>query len=362
MSHLAVIVILLFVLGVIVRCQEEIVRCTASSPDPSGGTNTLGCPDSLSFRFSYTGSPQTFSVPEFCGLPQPPPTEETGPPPEPPSICIFEVDMCAGQGGSWGGLGGYVQATISALPLSTLNIYVGGWGQQFNGGGSSGSRTQPGMGGGGASDVRTGSDLESRLVIAGGGGAGGNCDPVCYGGAGGGFIGGKGQYDAEYPPNVEPNGFGGTQATGGRCGIPIPGGSKEAASGALGQGGASQGGGAGGGGYYGGGSSWGAGGGGSSSNTLGTVMNVNTQGDPRCRGNGVVYLTPQKTTEMPTGGLVAPLEPTLSHPCTLPTGPQSSGPPDQPRNPPRSPPGSPRRSPRKSPASCLIEFVKSRAV
>ena len=261
--------------------------------------------------------------------------------------------MCAGQGGSWGGLGGYVQATISALPLSTLNIYVGGWGQQFNGGGSSGSRTQPGMGGGGASDVRTGSDLESRLVIAGGGGAGGNCDPVCYGGAGGGFIGGKGQYDAEYPPNVEPTGFGGTQATGGRCGIPIPGGSKEAASGALGQGGASQGGGAGGGGYYGGGSSWGAGGGGSSSNTLGTVMNVNTQGDPRCRGNGVVYLTPQKTTEMPTGGLVAPLEPTFEpsmYPTHWPTKQRPTRPTKKPtKKSTRKPTKKPTKKPRKLP-------------
>ena len=70
-----------------------------------------------------------------------------------------------------GGLGGWVQASLSVTAGQTLYIYVGGDGVlRYNGGGV--GYWQWG-GGGGASDIRTiQSDLTSRLVVAGGGGGG----------------------------------------------------------------------------------------------------------------------------------------------------------------------------------------------
>lgn len=65
-----------------------------------------------------------------------------------------------------GGLGGWVQASLSVTAGQILYIYVGGDGitaGSFNGGG--------GARGGGATDVRTISgNLTSRLIVVGGGG------------------------------------------------------------------------------------------------------------------------------------------------------------------------------------------------
>ena len=70
---------------------------------------------------------------------------------------------------SSGGLGGWVQASLSVTAGQKLYIYVGGdAGTSFNGGG-----TGPFVRyrGGGATDVRTISgNLTSRLIVAGGGG------------------------------------------------------------------------------------------------------------------------------------------------------------------------------------------------
>ena len=71
-----------------------------------------------------------------------------------------------------GGLGGWIQASLSVTAGQKLYIFVGGdalVGARFNGGGAGcGSM---GGGGGGATDIRTTSDdLTSRLIVAGGGG------------------------------------------------------------------------------------------------------------------------------------------------------------------------------------------------
>jgi Glycine rich protein len=82
------------------------------------------------------------------------------------------VDMTGSQGGfgdeGEGGLGGWVQASLSVTGGEILYLFVG-CGNGFNGGG---------VGyyghGGGASDIRTSlSDLKTRLVVAGGGGGSG---------------------------------------------------------------------------------------------------------------------------------------------------------------------------------------------
>lgn len=109
-----------------------------------------------SIIFNYTGSVQTFIVPN--------------------DVIYLSLDVMGGQGGSNsygnGGGGGRVQAIYPVIPGQILEIYVGqqpnsglgGW----NGGGNG---TQPGsMGGGGASDIRIGgSDLSNRIIVAGGG-------------------------------------------------------------------------------------------------------------------------------------------------------------------------------------------------
>jgi len=297
-------------------------NCVKAKPDPTGYTTTLACPSPTSFSFYFTGAPATFVVPSDCGLPQ---AEGAEPPAEPPTECFFRVDACGGQGASWGGHGGFISSTISAAPGSSLFVYVGGIGNTFNGGGSGAGTSAVPINGGGATDVRTenggptgAQNLASRLVVAGGGGAGSNCRPICRGGAGGGWVGGKGKY-VNTNPRVMPNGRGGTQAAGGECSSGFAPSAVAAATGALGLGGANVGGGAGGGGWYGGGAGWGAGGGGSSGSAPETTsVSAITQGDARCKGNGALFLTPLEISALPAGGLTAPPPPT-TEPSPVPT-------------------------------------------
>jgi len=145
--------------------------------------------------FEYTGAPQTWTVPD--------------------GVTSVAVDLWGAQGGgSWGGSGGRVQATLSVTPGQELQVNVGGAGGWrrggFNGGG--GDRSIVGFGGGGASDIRVGTAaLPDRVVVAaGGGGAGWGATPVGgAGGAGGGLEGGAGA-DA-----CGAGGGGGTQTAGG---------------------------------------------------------------------------------------------------------------------------------------------------
>lgn len=125
--------------------------------------------------FYYTGTPQTFEVPEGIGA------------------IRYEI---YGASGARGGAGALAQGYLSNLP-DQLIIQVGGAGGLgsfrpggYNGGGASGgSRNNEGAGGG-ASDIRLTEELQSRIVVAGGGGGGGGF----AGGAGGpgGLVGGNG--------------------------------------------------------------------------------------------------------------------------------------------------------------------------
>lgn len=81
-----------------------------------------------------------------------------------------------------GGMGGYSYGVLTLRTTTTLYCYSGGIGAigysalskgGFNGGGSAwgSSDTEPGCGGGGASDIRIGStSLYARVIVAGGGG------------------------------------------------------------------------------------------------------------------------------------------------------------------------------------------------
>jgi hypothetical protein len=223
---------------------------------------------SVACAFSFTGGEQTLVVPSGV----------TG-------VAIDAVG--ASGGGSVGGAGGTVSATVAVMPGATLYVEVGGVGTSgaggFNGGGVPGTGASGGGagGGGGASDVRTvclscANSLASRLVVAGGGGGSGapglDSGAVAVGGAAdtGGQAGrgssgdasdeGGGAGGAGGGSSGGALGAGGGADTGGTPGTDgTAGGSAVAGDG--GGGGANTTGGGGGGGYWGGG---GGGGGGAS--------------------------------------------------------------------------------------------------
>lgn len=112
-----------------------------------------------------------------------------------PSDTTYKLEVWGAEGGGsrlsgngssgYGGAGGYASGIISLNAGDVINIYVGGHGGSaisglatggWNGGGSgyaSGS-SEPGNGGGGATDIRiNGTDLYNRVIAAGGGGGGG---------------------------------------------------------------------------------------------------------------------------------------------------------------------------------------------
>lgn len=167
--------------------------------------------------FNFTGSAQTFVVPA--------------------GVTSISLDLKGAQGGrdncgERGGRGGRVTGTISVTPGEILQINVGGKGNGslssitggFNGGGDGelwGSLYAGG--GGGASDIRRGSNglIDRVAVAAGGGGAssafGCGYPTYNYGGAGGGLIGQEGFWG---PNNTatDKGGLGGTQSAGGNGG------------------------------------------------------------------------------------------------------------------------------------------------
>ncbi len=231
-------------------------------------------------QFDYTGSPQTFTVPEGVT-----------------SVSIEAWGASGWSGNFPGGQGGSATGDLAVNPGDELYVYVGGQGTVangnynpagggWNGGGngqSNGSSNAVG-GGGGASDVRLILDadpvnlasLQSRVIVAGGGGGATN-NSNAYGGNGGGLTGQNGG-GSGYTP-----GTGGSQNAGGNLG------------GALGQGGSGDGSmtpwnGGGGGGYYGGGTSPAHAGGGGGSSYIGGVTNGSVaQGGNN--GNGYVIIS-----------------------------------------------------------------------
>lgn len=222
--------------------------------------------------FHFSGKPTTFKVP--------------------PGVSLLHVTADGAQGGGSqgnygppGALGAEITALIPVKPGQQLVIYVGGHGTLggngshagggFNGGGNA---VANGYGGGGSTDIRTGRDLQDRILVAGGGGGTGETFKFyngpyywCYGGSdglGGATKGGAGTYGYCGGGNGGAGASevaGGSGGTGGPKGSPSQGGygnqpcagvsgnpGRLADSGAGGTGCAGNGGG-GGGGYYGGG-------------------------------------------------------------------------------------------------------------
>ena len=210
----------------------------------------------------------------------------------PANATNVRFEVLGAQGGKSGGGGGKVTGTFLDVP-SILFITVGGAGGSnagepggFNGGGNAGGSAGVEGSGGGASDIRIGDSLSSRIVVAGGGGGRGS-GLGSGGGAGGGLVGGNGR------TGQGAGGLGGSQSAGGFGGA-SNGPGTSATQGDWGVGGTGgygplHGGGGGGGGYYGGGGGGadedscctdaGGGGGGSSYTDDALVNNViHTQG------------------------------------------------------------------------------------
>lgn len=239
--------------------------CTSYTP-PLASTR-------VTCEFDSTGAAQTFHVPD--------------------GVTELDVMAVGGHGGmsltsgskqSAGGVGAVVDGTLDVTADSDLQVYVGGNGGDadglgddagWNGGGS--GQGNDGGGGGGASDVRTGTGLDTRLIVAAGGGGGG-FDNV--GGAAG--QPGSGDQGAAGQP--------GTDVAGGDGGTGDRANGESGVAGAGGDGGANvqqfTGGGAGGGGWFGGGGGGipanahsGGGGGGSSLVPEGGTMTLAGEGD-----------------------------------------------------------------------------------
>jgi hypothetical protein len=258
--------------------------CTVSMTSATTVTASFtSCTGAITFR--YTGAAQTFVVP-MC-------------------VTSITVDARGASGGDgwnvdgggsvrgFGGSGGRVQARLTVTGGETLLVYVGGAGMNatplgpglggFNGGGDGADSMfgYSGGGGGGATDLRRGSGLAGRILVAGGGGSGsGWCTSgMGNGGAGGGLTGASGMMCVSIPP-----GTGGTQSAGGSAG------------GVLGVGGSTglvggQAGAAGGGGYYGGGASDGSGGSGGSSYVTPTGSSAITHTQGVQDGDGTITLS-----------------------------------------------------------------------
>jgi hypothetical protein len=246
-----------------------------------------------SLTFNYTGTVQTFTVPD--------------------GVTSLQVELNGAQGGvantnstppytpASGGLGGKVTATLTVTPGQVLHLYVGGspgasFNGGFNGGGNAGvsnynfGRYYAGGGGGGATDIRIGgNNLTDRVIVAGGGG--GSSWNSNGGGLGGGLTGGTSDNVAT----------GGSQTAGGNNG-----GSLGIGASCVGFGSNGSGVGGGGAGYYGGGTNCitspnatAGGGGGGSSFTDPTLCNnvVHTQGI--VSGNGSIIITYQTARQSP---------------------------------------------------------------
>lgn len=104
-----------------------------------------------------------------------------------PTAGNYKLEVWGAQGSNNGGNGGYSVGNLSLTSGTKLYVYVGGQ-NGYNGGGGIGTLYS----GGGASDIRINStSLLSRVIVAGGGGAGSDESEAGYGG---GTVGGNSEY------------------------------------------------------------------------------------------------------------------------------------------------------------------------
>ena len=311
------------------------------APMPASATIVEECfDDQCTITFGFTGQIEPLTLPA--------------------NATNVRFEVLGAQGGKSGGGGGRVTGSFNEVP-SILYVTVGGAGGSntfepggFNGGGSSGGSAGVEGSGGGASDIRIGFSLSSRIVVAGGGGGRGS-GLGAGGGAGGGLVGASGR------TGQGTGGAGGSQDAGGAGGLPYGQGTPGTAGvwgvGGSGGSGPLHGGGGGGGGYYGGGGGGpdeeacctdaGGGGGGSSYTDPAWISNViHTQGVRP--GAGQITISYQLIIESePTPPAEDPVSPpseeTVAPPAEEPTPPseEPTPPSEEPTTPPAEEPASP---------------------
>lgn len=153
--------------------------------------------------FSYTGSNQTFVVPDNVSS-------------------IFVKLWGAGGGGRFGGQGGgcgFTSGSLAVTPGETLILIVGGGGSISGGGGFGGGGNSGIVGGGGRTALRILNGLDD-LADAGGGGGG----ALSNGGAGGGTSGMAGSPSGLGGGGGSQSASGGGGAFGGQAGSQYQGG------------------------------------------------------------------------------------------------------------------------------------------
>lgn len=219
----------------------------------------------------------------------------------------YKLEVWGAQGGTGnpsaniGGNGGYSTGILTLGGDTTIYCVAGQVGYSkvestvFNGGGMAEASSSYNSGsGGGASDIRIGTNsLYARVIVAGGGGGGAGANETTYAGAyGGGISGGTSSANSS---GAKDTASGGTQTSGGSSTATYTG----LTGGTFGNGGSYAGGGArsgggGGGGWYGGGAgSYGTAGGGGS----GYVYTSSTSSNypSGCLLNSSYYLTDAQT-------------------------------------------------------------------
>jgi trimeric autotransporter adhesin len=261
--------------------QVLLSECAPTASSWTGGSMV----GTVSFSYASGGTVQTWTVP-------------TG-------VTSISVDMQGATGGSGlggaGGSGGRTQGTLPVTPGSTVYVYVGGAGTNYNytssvatgGATAGGTAGYYAGGGGGATDIRIGGTaLSNRMMVAAGGGGGSYwCGASDLGGSGGGLTGGNGFECGTY--SSYQCGAGGTPTAGGAAA------SYGGSAGTAGVGGNSgyyYYGGAGGGGYYGGGGGYEGGGGGGSSYADPSATSVTYTASYNSGGNGSVTISYSGTT------------------------------------------------------------------
>ena len=310
------------------------------APMPASASIVEECfGDQCTVTFSFTGTTEQLTLP--------------------PNATNVRFEAFGAQGGKSGGAGGSVSGRFNEVP-SIIYVTVGGAGGSntfaeggFNGGGTSGGSAGVEGSGGGASDIRTGIELSSRIVVAGGGGGRGS-GLGAAGGAGGGLVGLSGR------TGQATGGSGGSQIAGGVGGVPngdgTPGTEGQLGVGGSGGFGPLHGGGGGGGGYYGGGGGGpdaeqccadaGGGGGGSSYTDAALISDVvHTQGVRP--GAGQIIISYQLL------GVTVPLPP--SEELTTPPTDESGATPGDPNSPPAE--GKPPTSGDEEPAGSELALV-----
>ena len=312
----------------------------ALAPMPASASIVEECfDDQCTITFGYTGQIESLTLPS--------------------NATNVRFEAFGAQGGKSGGGGGRVTGTFTNVP-EILYITVGGAGGSnaggpggFNGGGTAGGSAGVEGSGGGASDIRIGYALSSRVVVAGGGGGRGS-GLGSGGGAGGGLVGANGKTGQGF------GGLGGTQSDGGLGGANngqgTPGTAGDWGVGGTGGYGPLHGGGGGGGGYYGGGGGGadadscctdaGGGGGGSSYTDPVLVTNViHSQGVQP--GAGQITISYQLIIESEPA---PPAEDPVSPPSEEPVAPPAEGP-TPPSEEPTAPSEEPTSPPAEEPAS-----------